>query len=124
MNFSSRIRELRRKKGYSQQDFAEAFGVGQSTVANWETGNRETDFQTLQKLADFFDVSVDYLIGRTKYKHGEILEGEKLPKELQGLDIKIEVIREVADSGLTEKQIKRALKLYKLYTGDSNDNQK
>lgn len=63
--FRTKIRELRESAGYkSQQAFANAFGVAQSTVGNWEAGAREPNFDTVQKLADFFHVSVDYLLGR------------------------------------------------------------
>lgn len=60
-----RIAEQRKKKKLSQTKFAEKFGVGRSTIAMWETGDREPDAETIQKLADFFDVTTDYLLGRT-----------------------------------------------------------
>lgn len=62
--FQIRLKELREKAGYSQQGFADAFGTKQSIVGNWEAGAREPKFEVMQKLADFFDVSVDYLLGR------------------------------------------------------------
>ena len=62
--FQIRLKELREKAGYSQQSFADAIGVKQSTVGNWEAGAREPKLEVMQKLADLFDVSVDYLIGR------------------------------------------------------------
>lgn len=45
--------------------FAQKIGVAQSTVAGWEAGKREPNFQTLMKLADFFHVSIDYLLGHS-----------------------------------------------------------
>lgn len=62
--FRIRLKELREKAGYSQYSFAKAFGTKQSTVGNWESGAREPKFDTMQRLADFFGVSVDYLLGR------------------------------------------------------------
>lgn len=63
--FRIRMRELRENAGYkSQQAFATAFGTKQSTIANWESGVRTPRYPTLQRLADFFGVSVDYLLGR------------------------------------------------------------
>ena len=62
--FRIRLKELREKAGYSQYSFAEKFGVSQSTVENWEAGAREPNFDTMQRLADFFGVSVNYLLGR------------------------------------------------------------
>ena len=62
--FRIRLKELRERAGYSQYSFAEKFGVAQSTVGSWEAGKREPNFNTMQRLADFFGVSVDYLLGR------------------------------------------------------------
>jgi transcriptional regulator with XRE-family HTH domain len=58
------LKELREKAGYSQYTFAAAFGVAQSTVGNWEAGKREPNFDTTRRIAEFFHVSVDYLLGR------------------------------------------------------------
>lgn len=62
--FAIRLKELREKKGYkSQAAFAKAFGTVQSTVGGWESGAREPNYETTKKLARFFNVSVDYLLG-------------------------------------------------------------
>ncbi len=67
--FRTRLRELRENAGYkSQQAFADAFGVAQSTVGGWEAGKREPNYATTLKLANFFHVSVDYLLGQTDRK--------------------------------------------------------
>ena len=63
--FSLRLKELRENAGLSQYSFAAKFGVAQSTVGSWEAGKREPNFETMGRLADFFHVSVDYLLGRT-----------------------------------------------------------
>ena len=52
--FQIRLKELREKAGYSQQGFANAIGVKQSTVGNWEAGAREPKFEVMERLADFF----------------------------------------------------------------------
>lgn len=68
--FRVRIRELREAAGYkSQQAFANDFGVAQTTVASWEGGKREPNHATTLRLADFFHVSVDYLLGRSDQKN-------------------------------------------------------
>lgn len=63
--FRIRLKKLREEKGLSQAAFAKEFGVAQSTVGGWEAGTREPNFDTVQKLADYFGVSVDYLLCRT-----------------------------------------------------------
>ena len=59
-----RINELLKSEGLNQSKLANGIGVNQSTVCNWLNGKKEPSIESLWKLADFFDVSVDYLIGR------------------------------------------------------------
>ncbi len=85
--FATRLRTLRETKGYSsQQALADALGVAQSTVANWECGRREPNHETTLKLADFFEVTVDYLMGRTDDPQGGKLTDASLKAALWGGD--------------------------------------
>ncbi|MGE7271410.1 helix-turn-helix domain-containing protein [Brevibacillus panacihumi] len=65
-NFGGRLKSLRESRGYSTKDVAEAIGVTQRTIQMYEKGSRKPDYDGLIKLADFLDVSIDYLAGRTK----------------------------------------------------------
>lgn len=65
MTFGSRLKRLRQQMGLSQQELANRIGLNRSTYARYETDDNQADYQTLQKLADFFGTSVDYLLGRT-----------------------------------------------------------
>ena len=51
-------------RGLSQKDFAAIVNIAPNTLSQYETGKREPDLKTLSKLADYFGVSVDYLLGR------------------------------------------------------------
>lgn len=64
--FAKRITDLREKKNLYQKDIAKIFKVEQATVSNWENGKRIPDSEMLIKLANFFNVSVDYLLGNDK----------------------------------------------------------
>lgn len=59
-----RLKELRRLKGINQDEVASAIGLSRAAYTNLENGKRETNFTTLVTLADFFGVTVDYLLGR------------------------------------------------------------
>ncbi len=59
----NRIKEVRKKKGLSLQQVADAVGLGNNTISRYETGKREPKLETWQALADFFNVSVPYLQG-------------------------------------------------------------
>ncbi|WP_432408530.1 helix-turn-helix domain-containing protein [Wukongibacter sp. M2B1] len=61
----NRIAMLRKEKGLSQSEFAEVFQVTQQTISAYEKGKRDPDSNTLRKMADYFDVSIDYLLCRT-----------------------------------------------------------
>ena len=56
------ILELRTKRGLSQEELAEKVFVTRQAVSNWETGKTQPDIETLTKIAEYFDVSVEYLI--------------------------------------------------------------
>jgi len=60
-----RLKELRRAKGISQLKLALALNTNQNTISRYETGEREPGIHELIQLADYFDVSVDYLLERT-----------------------------------------------------------
>ena len=64
----NRIRELREEKGLKQVELAGILGVRQNTLSTWETGRYEPDNEMLQKIADYFDVSVDYLLRKSSIK--------------------------------------------------------
>ena len=62
--FGSRLKQLRLEKNLSQRHVAEILNYGYTAVSNYEKGINEPSLKDLARIADFFDVSVDYLIGR------------------------------------------------------------
>ena len=60
-----RLKELRKSRHISQLKLAMDLGTSQNTVSRYETGEREADYKMLIALADYFNVSVDYLLERT-----------------------------------------------------------
>lgn len=60
-----RLKELRKEKGISQLKLALDLSTNQNTISRYETGEREADYNMLIKLADYFNVSIDYLLERT-----------------------------------------------------------
>lgn len=61
----NRLRELRNSKGLSQLEVATELGITQQAYANYERGAREADYDTLKKLSDIFDVSIDFILCKT-----------------------------------------------------------
>lgn len=64
----NRLKELRTEKGVSQQVIADYLGITRQSYSNYELGTREADYETLVKMAKYFDVTVDYLIGNSDSK--------------------------------------------------------
>ena len=64
-NFQNIFKRLRTSSGLTQAEIAEKLGISRSTIGMYETGAREPDFETLEKIADFFNVDTDFLLGRT-----------------------------------------------------------
>ncbi len=64
MSFALRLKELREKKGFSQAQLASKLNVGIGSVGMWESTQRTPPAKRLNQIADFFGVSVDYLLGR------------------------------------------------------------
>ncbi len=65
--FTENLKLLRKDSGYSQRDLAKLMKTSQRRVSHLERGETEPDIQTLIEIANLFDVTVDYLIGRTDY---------------------------------------------------------
>lgn len=76
MNIGKIIAELRIDRNMNQEDLAAILNISRSALANWESGNRRIDIETVVIIADFFGVSCDYLLGRTKHKYNFALENE------------------------------------------------
>lgn len=78
MGLADRLKKLRKEKGLYQKDVAEDIGLTASAIGFYEQGKRKPDNDTLQKLADYYDVSTDYLLGRTN----ERSSADKIKKAL------------------------------------------
>ena len=62
MNFAEILKDLRELHDVTQEDLADYLQVSRPTVAGYETKNRQPDYERLVKIAEFFKVSVDYLV--------------------------------------------------------------
>lgn len=65
--FAERFKEIRLENGLTRAAVAEKLNVSARLIAYWESGQRECDFDMLIKIANFFSVSTDYLLGKTDF---------------------------------------------------------
>ena len=98
-----RLKQLRNNTDYKQEEIANKIGVMRQTYAGYEKGRRKPDLYTLVKLANFYNVTTDYLLGRTDYPNMRIVKSKELeeflPKEVadevaSGERIRIEINNE------------------------------
>lgn len=102
--FPNRLRELREKKELLSKDFAKIMDVEPATITNWEKGNRFPKYDVLIKIADYFDCSLDYLLGRT-----DDLSENIYSRNLHDQTIKI-VINEGSTYYLTVEEVKNIIR--------------
>lgn len=75
------IRELRESLKISQKELAERIGISNVVLSRYELDDRKPDYDTLEKIADFFNVTTDYLIGRSDIKNPDQLTQESIKNE-------------------------------------------
>lgn len=111
MDYNNNLKELRTEKSISQRNIADLVGKTQPTYCDWENGKTQPDIQDLIKLADYFGVTIDYLVGRegedgTFYVMGNELskdETELVDKLRQLNPLKKEIVYQIVEV-LTEQQ--------------------
>lgn len=78
-----RLKTLRLKAGLTQKEVAKQFEISQPAYAQWETGKIKPKLETVEKFANFFGVSTDYLLGNTDNKNPNELNLEKVKASLR-----------------------------------------
>ena len=86
--FSNILRQLRSEKNISTYKLADILHVSRSSISNYETGIRTPDYELLVEIANFFNVSIDYLLGRTNDRRtaDQILEEYSVIADVRNLD--------------------------------------
>ena len=109
-NFADRLKELRKEKGVTQRQMADLLGIAERNYQRYETGVVDPTASTAVKIADFFEVSVDYLIGRVNFWHNK--EGHivvRIPPNILGT-----TDEEIAEmEKRAKKKFERSVNIYK-----------
>ncbi len=90
--FGQRLKELRNDRGISQNELSKHIGVSKSSVNMYERDEREPGFETLEAIADFFNVNMDYLLGREQ----EIIINVQVPERLFSVSARPTLIKFIA----------------------------
>ena len=104
---AERIKQFRKKKCISQSELAALIGVKNNTVSTWERGTRKPDFEALDLLSDYFEVSFEYILGSSNKEEARVKPTQKELDTLALLSIADE-IKEITEkySRLSDKSQK------------------
>lgn len=103
--FAENLKKLRKSKGLTQVQFAKIFNISSGTIAMWETNKRIPDTAMLIKIAEYFDVTVDYLLGKSI--------SQTAPSDTQLEDVYLSLAKSAQDEGIDPDDIKLAIETIK-----------
>lgn len=117
----NKLRLLREQKDYTQGYVADTLGISRVNYNRYEKNEREPDYSTLKKIADFFNVTTDELLGRTVQQNG-VTQNKKIPKDLK----KILEEEEVTLNGrmVSEEEKEQMLRVLEALYWDAKDKNK
>lgn len=110
MKQGNRIAELREENGWTQEELASKLGIGRAALSHYEKHRREPDFETLTQLADLFQVSIDFLIGRTnqlQYRMDRDVQQFSEHLELSDTELLSKFSLTIDGAKLTEEEARR-----------------
>lgn len=91
MSVGNLITKLRKRRNLTQEGLAERVGISRASLSHYEKDRREPDYETLRKLADFFEVTTDYLLGRSDTSGGAESHDSDSIREINRLLDKYEI---------------------------------
>ncbi|MBQ3948386.1 MAG: helix-turn-helix transcriptional regulator [Ruminococcus sp.] len=102
MEFNNKLYDLRKQKGFSQEELANRLNVSRQTVSKWEVGDSTPDLEKLVAISDLFEISLDELVL------------DKAAVSSEETSSKSEVLSELKEKLLTDENKKRAKKEFKI----------
>lgn len=114
MDFKDRLVKLRKELGLTQEDFAQKIGYTRTAISAWEIGRNEPSNADTVRIAEFFGVSTDYLLGKTDIRNSGKQIDEVLNEAMIGMS------KEEYDK-LTETQ-KKQIRDFALFIKNQNEN--
>lgn len=116
MDFKQRIKQLRKEYNLTQEDLAKKVSKTRSAIAGWESEGKEPDHETLSILSEIFDVSIDYLLGKTNDRKQVIVDtkekADTLAEEIINILVETgELSKEELQSGKIDSERKKKLLL-------------
>lgn len=101
--FSQTLIALRKEKNLTQYSLAEKLGFSRGLIANYEQASREPDFKVLEQIANYFDVTTDYLLGRSKKKN--ISQDEHIEHDIFMSNISSRLSKILEEKNMTQRKL-------------------
>ncbi|HHY22713.1 MAG TPA: helix-turn-helix transcriptional regulator [Clostridiaceae bacterium] len=106
----NRIKQLRKEHNLTQNQFASLFGVYDSTISQYENGKREPEYNTVIKIANKFNVSIDWLLGRVESKDLVKLETDNLPEQLRDVGVEyLMLAKEMREKEIPPEDVRKII---------------
>ena len=80
MSLGKRLKIERIRKGVTTREVSKKFNLGKSTISNYENDYRKPDAEMIRKLAEYYGVTADYLLGLTEHRNVKVLKEDSLPE--------------------------------------------
>lgn len=108
--FGEKLRKLRKSKNLTLRDLAKDLDISYSALGKYERNERQPDYKTLKEIANFFHVSIDYLLGVTDNPYTIETVPAIIPDELKELDVEyIALAKDIQDRKIPPEDIKKIL---------------
>jgi len=117
MNVAERIKNLRKNNGFHQKEVAEKLGITLTGYASYEQGRNKPSYDSLLKLSELYNVSIDYLVGKTdiQYTDHEKEFADKISGDMSLEELLNKYQLTLDGKELTDEDSKKIIKLIKLY---------
>lgn len=109
--FCERLKKLRKAKKLTQKKLGEKLGLSDSIITMYELGKRDPSSEILLRIADLFNVSVDYLTGRTNDKNIEVIQTNFLDNEGKERKLELQYEKQSKDDTITLSELQELIKI-------------
>lgn len=103
-DFKNVFKILRTREGLTQEELSEKLDVARSAIGNWEQGTREPNYETLEVIADYFNVDMNYLLGCQSIEHRIDIQTMMIAEKINSNEALLNLFNSVKDA--SENQIK------------------
>jgi transcriptional regulator with XRE-family HTH domain len=105
------LKFLRKQRNWTQEELAQHLNISRSQITKWESGDQLPDLETLEKLSNLYEVSIDYLIGRQFYKKDLLREVNRIYRTNEIDEVMLDIIDYLKQNPEMEKTIHTLSKL-------------